>query len=139
MQDHGSIWQFIMAAVVTAAAYFFGGWDAVLMALVTLVALDYITGLMSAYVNKSLSSEIGQKGILKKIGIFLAVGLAHVVDRTGLAGEPILRTMSIVFFMGNEGLSILENLAEIGVPLPAGLRDALERLRGRDTDAPRVS
>lgn len=117
-----------LAGAGTVGIYLFGGWDAVLQALIALVVIDYITGVMAAYVEKSLNSEIGMKGIIKKVCIFLMVAVANIVDvSTGLE-EPYLRTAVIMFFIANESLSALENMGRLGVPLPEFLKAALEKL-----------
>lgn len=106
---------------------FIGGYDIILKALVTLVVLDYVTGLLKALSNKTLSSEVGFRGILKKITIFIVVGTAVVVQK--VAGDAIpLREITIVFYICNEGISLLENASEF-VPLPDKLKTTLIQLR----------
>jgi toxin secretion/phage lysis holin len=127
--EHGSeILKLILAGAGTGGIYLFGAWDVILKALIALVVIDYITGVMAAFVEKTLNSEIGTKGIIKKVCIFLMVAIANIVDiATGL-DEPYLRTAVIWFFIANEGLSALENMGRLGVPLPEFLRQALEKL-----------
>lgn len=121
----------IVAALGTVATYLWGGWDAILVALVAFVALDYVTGVAAAWVGHRLSSEASAKGILRKVLVFAVVAVAHILD--GVAGfeQPMLRTLVIWFYLATEGISILENLAEAGLPIPEPLRQAMERLRGR--------
>ena len=102
-----------------------------LCALVTFVAIDYITGVMCAVNDKELSSAVGFRGICRKILIFLLVGLAAILDEHILNQPGILRTAVIFFFLANEGLSILENAAHLGLKIPAALKEVLEQLHHR--------
>ena len=111
--------------------YFLGGCDGLLYALVIFVAVDYITGVMCAVSDKKLSSAVGFKGICRKVLIFLLVGLAHILDTEILHETGILRTAVIFFFLSNDGLSILENAAHLGLPIPQALKDVLEQLHNR--------
>ncbi|WP_378955369.1 holin family protein [Pelosinus sp. sgz500959] len=113
--------------VGTALTYAIGGFDQLLIALVIFMVLDYLTGIMAAYECSNLSSKIGFKGIIKKIFIFVLVVMAHQIDL--VAGQDMLvRTMVTWFFLGNEGLSILENAAKMGVPVPGALKEKLVQL-----------
>lgn len=106
---------------------FLGGWDMLLKAIVILVVLDYVTGLLKAVYNKSLSSEIGFKGLIRKIIIFVVIATAYVIQ--GIVGGAIpLREITILFFIANESLSLLENAGEF-VPIPDKLKDTLIQLR----------
>lgn len=106
---------------------FLGGWDMLLKAIVILVVLDYVTGLLKAIYNKSLSSEIGFKGLIRKIIIFIVIATAYVIQ--GIVGDAIpLREITILFFIANESLSLLENAGEF-VPIPDKLKDTLIQLR----------
>lgn len=124
----------VCAALGTAATYLVGGWDAALIALVALVALDYVAGVMAAFVNRKLDSQIGAKGIAKKVGYFMLVCVAGIIDRSAGLGAPMLRTLVIWFLIANEGLSITENLAALDVPIPGPMRQALERLKESKPD-----
>lgn len=116
------------ASVGTLLVYLFGGWDIALQCLVTAIVLDYISGLIKAYNTKTLSSKIGFKGLLKKVGILCIVILAVLLDR--ISGETgVIRTMVIYYFVANEGLSVLENLAEAGLPIPQFIKNALLNLQ----------
>ena len=129
-------WRVVFASIGTAATYLWGGWDAVLMALVVLACIDYATGVAAAAIRGELDSGIGARGIARKIGMFVVVAVAHVLDSTGGLGEPVLRTVACWWYCANEGLSILENAGEIGVPIPEQLRAAIARLReGGEADA----
>ena len=131
MEDATNIWKAIIAAVGTAATYLWGGWDAVFAALVVLACMDYVTGWAAAWVHRRLSSDIGRRGIAKKVGMFVVVAVCNILDQLGDLGEPILRTVAIWWYLANEALSIVENLGEVGVPIPGRLRQALAVLRDR--------
>lgn len=118
----------VIAAIATGAVYLFGGFDVALNCLLIAIVLDYITGIIKAYIKKELSSEVGLKGILKKVGVLIVVMLGVLVDRvTGETGA--VRTLVIYYFVANEGLSIIENLGAAGVPIPAKLKKALKALK----------
>jgi toxin secretion/phage lysis holin len=121
-----------MAALGTAASALLGGWDMWLQVLVYFVIADYLTGVLAAFCLKKLSSEVGARGIAKKVFIFLLVGIAYQIDM--LAGTQIVRIAVCSFYIGIEGLSILENAGKIGIPLPDVLKDALEQMRSRGTE-----
>ena len=109
------------------------GSDGFLYALIAFVAVDYITGVLRAIVEKQLSSRIGAHGIAKKVAIFLVVGIGHLIDfyLLGSDGAP-LRTAVIFFYIANEGVSLLENATAIGLPVPDKLKDVLAQLHGKD-------
>ena len=129
--ERESLYKAATAALGTAATYLWGGFDAVFLALVTLACLDYLTGWASAWVGGRLSSDVGRRGIVKKVGMFVVISVCHIMDQLGGLGEPILRTVAIWWYIGNEALSIVENLGEVGVPIPGRLRQALAVLRDR--------
>lgn len=112
----------------TGFCYMVGGWDQLIEALLIAMGLDYISGVIAAYMNpgKKLDSQKGLAGILKKVMILLVVGMAHLVDMA-TGQEVLIRSMVILFFLGNEGLSILENAANAGLPVPERLRETLEQ------------
>lgn len=123
--------EFICAAIAgigTFLTFIFGDWDVALQCLVIAVALDYLSGVIKAFVNKELSSKIGFKGLLKKVGVFVIVALAVLIDKiTGESG--MVRTLVIYYFVANEGLSIVENLGEAGLPIPDIIKKALKSLK----------
>ncbi len=123
-----SIWGSITGAVGVIASYLFGEWNAAIEALVVVMLIDYISGVLAAYINPNLAlnSQRGFRGILKKIMILLLVSLGHFMDYA--THQQIICTAVVWFFLGNEGLSVVENAAKAGVPIPAKLRDALEQL-----------
>ena len=125
--------QLALAAVGGFLGWFLGGTDGFLYALIAFVAIDYLTGVLCAIANKKLSSEIGAKGIFKKMLIFILVGVAHILDTQVLGGTGgALRTAVIFFYLSNEGVSLLENAAHLGLPIPDQLRDVLAQLHDRN-------
>ncbi len=118
-----------VAIIGTTVTFLFGGWDIVLNTLVLLMALDYITGLSKGYINKNLNSETSVKGLMKKIFILFILIIAVALDRMTGTGEHIFRTLVAFFYISNESLSIIENAAELGVPVPKQVQDALEQLK----------
>ena len=127
-----SIWAKVQLAITVlggALGYFLGGLDGLLIALIIFVVLDYITGVMVAIIDKELSSEVGFKGIFRKIIIFCLVGVAHIVDTNVIGTGAGLRTAIIFFYLSNEGVSILENAAHLGLPIPEKLKNILAQLR----------
>ena len=124
--------QMAIAAVGGWLGYFLGGMDGMLIALVVLIALDYVTGFMCAIVDKKLSSAVGFKGICKKVMILMLVGVAHVIDTHVVGTGSALRGAVICFYMSNEGLSLLENAGHLGLPIPEKLKAILTQLHDRD-------
>ncbi len=121
-----------LAALGTAASALLGGWDMWLQVLVYFVIADYLTGVLAAFYLKQLSSEVGARGIAKKVFIFLLVGIAYQIDM--LAGTELVRVAVCAFYIGIEGLSILENAGKLGIPLPEVLTSALEQMQNRGTE-----
>lgn len=112
--------------------YFLGGLDGLITALVIFVIIDYVTGVMCAVADKTLSSAVGFKGIFRKILIFLLVGAAHIVDAQVVGSGSALRTAVICFYLSNEGVSMLENAAHLGLPVPDKLKAVLKQLHDRE-------
>jgi len=125
----GSIIKSAFAVGATMLQFLFGGWSMPMQVLVAFVTLDYITGLGAAFVGKRLDSRIGYRGIVRKVGFFVLVATAHLLDTVTGMGAPILKNAVLWFLIATEGISITENLGEIGVPIPKVLLDALERLK----------
>ena len=118
----------ILSVILTTTVYLLGGFDVALQSLLIVMVVDYLTGIASAIYNKNLSSKIGLKGILKKFSYLCVVALSVVIDNlTGQSG--LIRTLVIYFFVANDGLSIIENMAEMGVKLPQKLIDSLEQIK----------
>ena len=129
------IWAKIQMAVAALGGwlgYFLGGMDGLMIALIVFMVLDYITGLMCAVSDKKLSSAVGFKGICKKVLILMLVGLANIVDLHVVGTGSALRGAVICFYLSNEGLSLLENAAHIGLPVPDKLKDVLAQLHRRE-------
>ena len=131
MKEFWNMIQIIFTAVGGWLGYFLGGCDGLLIALVVFAVTDYITGVMCAIADQKLSSEIGFKGICRKVIIFMLVGIAHVLDVNVIATGSVLRTAVIFFYLSNEGVSLLENAAHLGLPVPEKLKDVLEQLHDR--------
>ena len=122
------IYNSIIAIILTTFVYLVGGLDVAMIALLVAIVLDYISGVIKGYVTKQLSSQTGFRGIVKKVAILIIVMLAVLVDRvTGDTGA--IRTLVIYYFVANEGLSILENLGQAGVPIPQSIKKALKALK----------
>jgi toxin secretion/phage lysis holin len=132
-----TIWIWIetaIAAVGGVLGWYLGGLDGFLYALIAFVVVDYLTGVLCAVVEKKLSSEIGARGIAKKVAIFALIGIAHLVDANVLGGGSTIRSAVIFFYLANEGLSVLENSVTLGLPVPEKLREVLEQLRNKSED-----
>ena len=137
MKEFWSTIQLVLAAIGGWLGWFLGGADGFLYALIAFVVLDYVTGVMCAIADKKLSSEVGFKGICKKALIFVMVGVAHIMDIYLIGNGEVLRTAVIFFYCSNEGVSMLENAAHLGLPIPEKLKAALEQLHGRSDDSSR--
>lgn len=124
----------IFAAAGAACGFLWGELDGMLIALIVFIVLDYVSGILSAVKNKKLSSSVGLLGILKKVGILIAVATAHILDMYVIHMSGVLMTMTELFMIANEGLSILENLGEIGVKFPKALKETLAKLRDNNDD-----
>ena len=128
------IWNGIQVAFTALGGFlgwFLGGVDGFLYALIAFVVIDYITGVMCAISDKTLSSEVGFKGICRKVLIFLLVGIGHIVDAQVIGSGGVLRTAVIFFYLSNEGVSLIENAAHLGLPVPDKLKAVLEQLHDR--------
>ena len=128
------IWSGIQIAFTAFGGFlgwFLGGFDGFLYALIAFTVIDYITGVMCAITDKNLSSAVGVKGICRKVLIFTLVGIGNIVDVYVLGQGGVLRTAIIFFYLSNEGVSIMENTAHLGLPIPAKLKEVLEQLHER--------
>ncbi|MCC0639874.1 MULTISPECIES: phage holin family protein [unclassified Clostridioides] len=119
----------ITALIGTYFTWLFGTWEEVLAILLTLMLIDYLFGVIKGFVLKKLSSSVGFKGIAKKSGILVIVAVAALLDRLINNGDWIFKTLVCYFYIANEALSITENCAAIGLPVPARIKEALEQLR----------
>ena len=131
MKEFWNTIQLAFAAVGGWLGYFLGGCDGLLYALLAFVVIDYITGVMYAIADKNLSSEVGFKGICRKVLIFLLVGIANVLDVQVIGTGSVLRTAVIFFYISNEGVSLLENATHLGLPVPEKIKTVLEQLHDR--------
>ena len=133
MKEFWNTIQLIFAGIGGWLGYFLGGCDGLLYALIAFVVIDYITGVMCAIANHTLSSEVGFKGICRKVLIFLLVGIANILDIQVIDSGSVLRTAVIFFYISNEGVSLLENAAHLGLPVPEKIKTVLEQLHDRST------
>lgn len=131
MKEFWNMIQLVFAGIGGWLGYFLGGCDGLLYALIAFVAIDYITGVMCAINDRTLSSEVGFKGICRKVLIFLLVGIGHILDINVIGTGSVLRTAVIFFYISNEGVSLLENSAHLGLPVPQKIKDVLEQLHKR--------
>ena len=126
--------QMAVAAIGGWIGYFVGGVDGLMTALLIFMALDYITGLMCAVIDKKLSSAVGFRGICKKVLILMLVGVAHIVDLHVVGTGDALRSAVVCFYLSNESVSMLENAAHLGLPIPEKLKSVLAQLHGREDE-----
>ena len=131
MKEFWTTIQVVFAGIGGWLGWFLGGCDGLLYALLAFVVIDYITGIMCAVVDKKLSSEAGFKGIFKKVLIFALVGIGHSLDTRVIGSGSVMRTAVIFFYLSNEGVSLLENAAYLGLPIPQKLKSVLEQLHDR--------
>ena len=131
MKEFWNMVQLVFSAVGGWLGWFLGGCDGLLYALIALAVVDYITGVMCAVTDHKLSSEIGFKGIFKKVLIFALVGIGHILDTRVIGSGSVMRTAVIFFYLSNEGVSLLENAAYLGLPIPQKLKSVLEQLHDR--------
>ena len=134
MKEFWNMIQLVFAGIGGWLGYFLGGCDGLLYALIAFVAIDYITGVMCAINDRTLSSEIGFKGICRKVLIFLLVGIGHILDVNVIGTGSVLRTAVIFFYISNEGVSLLENAAHLGLPVPQKIKAVLEQLHNRSEE-----
>ena len=121
----------IIAAVCAMFGFVFGDLNGLMIALVALIILDYISGVIAAVVEKKLSSEVGAKGIAKKIFMLLIVAVANIVDINVIGEGHVLKSVTVVFYIANECISLIENAGRLGVPVPKKLPDVLEQLKSK--------
>ena len=134
MKEYWSMVQIVFAGIGGWLGYFLGGCDGLVLALLLFVVMDYITGIMCAVADKKLSSEVGFKGICRKVLIFMLVGIANILDVQVIGTGSVLRTAVIFFYLSNEGISLLENAAHLGLPIPEKLKLVLEQLHERSEE-----
>ena len=134
MKEFWNTIQLMFTAVGGWLGWFLGGCDGLLYALIAFVVIDYITGVMCAINDQSLSSEVGFRGICRKVLIFLMVGIANILDVNVIGTGSVLRTAVIFFYISNEGVSLMENAAHLGLPVPEKIKVVLELLHDRAED-----
>lgn len=134
MIEFWTIIQLIFSALGGWLGYFLGGCDGLLYGLVIFVVIDFITGTMCAVVDKTLSSEVGFRGIIRKVVIFMLVGVGHVIDMHVIGTGSVLRTAVIFFYLSDEEISILENAGHLGLPIPEQLKAVLAQLQDREEE-----
>lgn len=128
MKKMEKVFNSVVAVTATFFTYLFGGWDIALIVLVAFMVLDYVTGVIWAYIQKTLNSEIGFKGLIKKCMILVVLVVAVLLDRMINSGTAVFRTLVCYFYIANEGISLLENVSNLGLPIPDKLKVALEQL-----------
>lgn len=124
----------IFGSIVTAVSGFLGGMDGVMIALIAFISIDYITGVAVAVKNNKLSSEVGFWGLVRKVCIIALVGVAHFVDVYVMHTGDIFRTAISLYYIGNEGISLLENMGNLGVPLSPKLKNVLEQIKNNSEE-----
>ena len=134
MKEFWSMVQLVFTGIGGWLGYFLGGCDGLILALLLFVIVDYITGVMCAIADRKLSSEVGFKGICRKVLIFLLVGIANILDVNVIGTGSVLRTAVIFFYISNEGVSLLENAAHLGLPVPNKMKAVLEQLHKKGED-----
>lgn len=132
MKEFWSMIQLTFAGVGGWLGYFLGGCDGLILALLLFVVIDYITGVMCAITDKKLSSSVGFKGICRKVLIFMLVGIANIIDVQIIKSGSVLRTAVVFFYLSNEGLSLIENAAHLGLLVPDKLKAVLEQLHDKE-------
>ena len=132
MKEFWNIIQVIIAGIGGWLGWFLGSSDGLLYTLIAFVAVDYITGVMCAVADKKLSSQVGFKGICRKVLIFALVGIGHVLDTQVIGAGSVLRTAVIFFYLFNEGVSLIENTAHLGLPVPEKIKEVLSQLHDKE-------
>ena len=131
MKEFWNVIQMVFTGIGGWLGYFLGGYDGLLYALIVFMVVDYITGVMCAINDKTLSSAVGFKGICRKVLILMLVGIANLLDVTIIGTGAVLRTAVIFFYLSNEGVSLLENAGHLGLPIPEKLKEILAQLHDR--------
>lgn len=123
--------KFITAWLAVLGGFLLGDFDGLMWALITFVVLDYLTGVLAAAVKKQLSSQVGARGIAKKLLMFVIIIIANIVDVQVIGSSHVLRSVTIMFYIANESISILENAGSLGVPIPKKILSVLEQLKDK--------
>lgn len=136
------LWYMFQGTFTTTGAalgYYLGGLDGLIYALIGFVVVDYITGVLAAITERRVSSAIGFRGISRKVVIFTLIGLAHLLDVHVIGTPGVLRTATILFYLSNEGISLVENATRLGLPIPAQMRGALDAIANREAQRPSLT
>lgn len=134
MKKVWNLMQILFSGLGGFMGYFLGGCDGLIFSLLIFISIDYVTGVMCAIAEKTLSSNVGFKGICRKVLIFLLVGVAHILDLHVVKTGSVLRSAVVFFYLSNEGVSILENAAHLGLPVPKKVKDVLEQLHDKERE-----
>ena len=132
MKEFWNVIQLVFTTLGGWLGWYLGGVDGPLYTLIAFVVVDYITGVMCAINDKNLSSSVGFRGICRKVLIFTLVGIANILDTQVIGNGSVLRTAVIFFYISNEGISLLENAAHLGLPIPEKLKEVLQHLHDRE-------
>ena len=130
-----NIFNSVVAVIATFFTWIFGTWDIAIAILIIFMVLDYLTGVIVAYQNRTLNSEVGFKGLIKKCMILVILIVAVMLDLLLNTGTWVFRSLVCYFYIANEGISLLENVSNLGVKIPEKLKDALEQLNKEDERA----
>ena len=124
----------ISGAIGAVVGFLYGEVNGLFIAIIALMVLDYITGILCAVISKTLSSEVGFRGLVKKFVILIVIAVGHLVDAYIIGTGSAVMSAVMLFFAANEGISILENAAILGLPIPQKLKDVLEQLKDKDKE-----
>lgn len=130
--NKANVCEFIVSVMCGLIGWLYAPFDAIFYALIAFVIFDYITGVVKAIKQKNLSGEIGFWGITKKIIIFMVVAIGNILDKYVIGSGSAIRSMLIFFYLSNEGISIIDNLKQIGVPLPDKLQEIISNLKNKN-------
>lgn len=122
----------ILAIICAVSGFLFGDRDGLIITLIVLIVMDYISGVIAAIIEKKLSSEVGAKGIAKKIFMLLIVAVANIVDINVIGEGHVLKSVTVIFYIANECISLIENAGKLGVPVPNKLLEILEQLKNKN-------
>ena len=134
MEMEQAVGKGIFAAIAGGITWLVGGWDTLMLVVCIMMVIDYVSGMIAAGLEGEINSKVGLKGIFKKVAILLAITAAALVDRLVIPGQDIARNAVCLFYIGNEGVSIIENIAKSGVPIPSFLTKTFERLKEKNDE-----